>query len=64
MSEYEQPDEDGAAEPGPRDAGVAHDGRSAHSLEVAGYQEPPGHDADEGVGAPRRTPGEPAGAAT
>jgi hypothetical protein len=62
MSEYEQVDEAGAANPGARDSGVAHDSRSAHTLESSGYQEPPGDEADESSGMPgaevfRRRPG-------
>lgn len=63
MSEYKQGDGAGAAEPGARDSGAAHDDRSAHSLEVSGYQEPldeQGDDSPESTAtaAPRRRPGE------
>ena len=59
MAEHKQGDT-AAATPGARDADVAHDTRSAHSLERSGYQHPARvepADASEG-GEPRRKPGD------
>jgi len=60
MSEQEHSDV-AAATPGPRDSGVAHDSRSAHSLERSGYQEPQRDDPRQTsirTGEPRRKPGD------
>ena len=60
MSEHKQGD-GAAATPGARDADVAHDTRSAHSLEPSGYQDPARDEsADASVkgGEPRRKPGD------
>ena len=59
MAEHQQGDA-AAATPGARDADVAHDTRSAHSLESSGYQHPARvgpADTAEG-GEPRRKPGD------
>ena len=60
MSEHEQSD-GAAATPGARDADVAHDTRSAHSLERSGYQDPARDERDDTSGEsgePRRKPGD------
>lgn len=60
MSEHKQGD-GAAATPRARDADVAHDTRSAHSLEHSGYQDPVRDEHTEApvkAGEPRREPGD------
>ena len=59
MSEHEE--SKGAAAPGARDADVAHDTRSAHSLAPSGYQDPARNEPAATSGdnrEPRRKPGD------